>query len=414
MRRLVLFVLIVAALVAAAVWLADDPGAISLVWRGWRVDTSVGVLVAAFLVTLLVALFVLRLIAGISGRLRGFLARRREHRVQRGLESLGGGFAAVQAGQGDLARRFAKEAAALLDNNPATLILRKDAAALNGDMGEMQNAAAAMLARRDTELAGLRALATKSLAEGNVVDALNHARRALARKDAPVWAMRMALDAEISTERWADAIAALDSRLGRQAFTRVEHARLMSELLVRQSDVLLHQSDAGGAAVAAKKAMGAGGHTRGPVVAFARAMAAQGRGKKAAHAVERAWADAPHGDLLAAYKILVPGESALDWAKRIENLVQAAPEHIESRLAVAEASLQAELWGQARSRLSGLTAETMPSNIRARAAHLLAELERRQRGDAEAAADWLRLALEFHRAPGGKRVARTAEELLAS
>ena len=414
MRRLFLFVLIVGALVAAAVWLANDPGSISLIWRGWRVDTTVGVLVAVFLVALAVALTILRFFASVSGSLRGFLARRREQRIHRGLASLGDGFAAVQAGQGDAARRLAKEAAALLDNNPAALMLRKDAAILNGDVNEMRDAANAMLSRRGTELAGLRALANKSLAEGDVVGALNHARRALSRKDAPAWALRMALDAEISTERWADAIVALDSRLGRQAFTRVEHARLMSQLLVRQSDVLLHRGDTGGAAVAAKKAMGAGGHSRESVVAFARAMAAQGRGKKAAQTVERAWADAPHSDLLAAYKILVPGESALDWAKRIENLVQSAPDHIESRLAVAEASLQAELWGQARSRLSGLTAETMPANVRARAAHLLADLERRQRGDAEAAADWLKLALEFHRAPGRRIVPRSAAELLVS
>ena len=414
MRALFLFVVLVGVLVGAAVWLADDPGSISLVWRGWRVDTSMGVLVAVFLLTLAVALVVLRFFATISGSVRTFLARRREQRIHRGLTSLGDGFAAVQAGQADVARKLAKEASMLLDNNSAALVLRKEAAALNGDVNEMQDAANAMLARRETELAGLRALAAKSLAEGDVVGALNHARRALSRKDAPVWALRMALDAEISTERWSDAIGALDTRLGRQAFTRVEHARLMSQLLVRQSDVLLHQGNADAAAVAAKKAMGAGGQSRESVVAFARAMAAQGRGKKAAQAVERAWADAPHPDLLAAYKILVPGEASLEWAKRIENLVQAAPEHIESRLAVAEASLEAELWGQARSRLSGLTAETMPANVRARAAHLLAELERHQRGDAEAAADWLRLALEFHRTPGRRVAPRSAAELLAS
>ena len=414
MRALFLFVVLVGLMVGAAVWLADDPGSISLVWRGWRVDTSVGVLVAVFLLTLAAALVILRFVATVSGSVRTFLARRREQRIQRGLMSLGDGFAAVQAGQADIARKFAKEAAMLLDNNSAALVLRKEAAALNGDAIEMQDAATAMLARRGTELAGLRALANKSLVEGDVVGALNHARRALSRKDAPVWALRMALDAEISTERWSDAINALDTRLGRQAFTRVEHARLMSQLLTRQSDVLLRQGDTEAAAVAAKKAMGAGGHSRESVVAFARAMAAQGRGKKAAQAVERAWTEAPHPDLLAAYKILVPGEAALAWAKRIENLVQAAPDHIESRLAVAEASLEAELWGQARSRLSGLTAETMPANVRARAAHLLAELERRQRGDAEAAADWLKLALEFHRAPGRRAVPRSAAELLAS
>ena len=74
--------------------------------------------------------------------------------------------------------------------------------------------------------------------------------------------------------------------------------------------------------------------------------------------------------------------AARHWAQRVENLAKAAPDHPESRLAVASAALAAELWGQARNRLSGLTAEGMNADVRARAAQMLADLESRQRGDA--------------------------------
>ena len=46
-------------------------------------------------------------------------------------------------------------------------------------------------------------------------------------------------------------------------------------------------------------------------------------------------------------------------------------------LAGAAAALNAELWGQARNRLSGLTAQHMAPDVRARAARMLAELESR-------------------------------------
>jgi HemY protein len=413
MRRLFIYVAIVALLVAAAVWLANDPGTVALEWRGWRVDTSVGLLITSFIITVVVVLTILRLVAAVSGTVRAYLAAQREKRLQRGLTSLGDGFAAVQAGQVNTARRLAKEAASLLSDSSAVLVLRKEAAALGGDLREMQAAAMAMLARPETELAGLRALANKALADGDVVGALGHARKALGRKDTPAWAVRMVIDAEIATERWSDALSALDSKLGREAFAREEHARLMGRLLVRQAETALRNGDAAVAAVSAKKAMGAGGHTRDAVVVFAKAMAAQGKGRKAAGTVERAWAEAPHIELLSAYRTLVPAESSLDWAKRIESLVKGAPDHTESKLAVAEASLHAELWGQARNRLSGLTAETVDPETRARAAHLLAELETRQRGDAEAAADWLKIALEFHRAPPRPPRPQSAAELLA-
>lgn len=415
MGRLILYVLGVALLVAVAVWLANDPGDVHLAWHGWRVDTSVGVLVAAVIVLVAAILFIVKLAGIVGAAMRALAAKRREQRLNRGLTSLGDGFAAVAAGQASAARRLAREAASLLKDNSAVLVLRKEAAALNGNIKGVDAAAREMLERPETELAGLRTLATNALVAGDAVSAADYARRAWARRDPPGWALTLLLDLDISRERWDDALALIGSREARQAFTPAEHAALKSNIYVRVSAAALAHNNTTEAAVAAKRAMSVGGpQSRAAVVAFANAMAAQGKGAKAADAVERAWADQPHADLLVAYRGLVPGETAIAWAQRVEGLAKAAPDHPESRLAVAAAALNAELWGQARNRLSGLTAQHMTPDVRARAARMLAELESRQRGDADAAADWLKVALEFQDASAKKPQApRTVAELLA-
>lgn len=415
MGRLLLYVLGVAVLVAAAVWLANDPGAVHLAWRGWRVDTSVGVLIAALVVLVAFIVLVIRLAGSIGAAMRALAAKRRERRQHRGLMSLGDGFAAVMAGQISSARKLAREAGHLLKDNSAVLILRKEAAALEGDVQGVDAAARDMLARPETELAGLRTLATNAVAAGDVVGAADYARRAWTRRDPPAWALSTLLDLDISRERWDDALALIGSKAARQAYTPAQHAQLKSNIYVRISAMALAHRNTTEAAIAAKRAMGVGGPaSRAAVVAFANAMAAQGKGPKAASAVERAWADAPHADLLAAYRGLAPGETAIAWAQRVETLAKAAPDHPESRLAVAAAALSAELWGQARNRLSGLTAQNMNLDVRARAARMLAELESRQRGDADAAADWLKVALEFHDTTAREiRPPRNAAELLA-
>src|SRR3954465_1860917 len=99
MGRLVLYILGVAVLVAAAVWLANDPGAVHLAWHGWRVDTSVGVLVAALVLLVVVIVLLIRLAGSLGAAMRALAAKRRERRLNRGLMSLGDGFAAVMAGQ---------------------------------------------------------------------------------------------------------------------------------------------------------------------------------------------------------------------------------------------------------------------------------------------------------------------------
>ena len=415
--RLLTYAIGLGLLVAAAVWLANDPGAVSLTWRGWQVDTSVGVLIAAFVALLVLILAAFRLAGTVNRTIRALAASRRERRLKRGLASLGNGYAAVMAGQRDTALKLAKEASTLLKDNVAVLVLRKEAAALDGNQNEVQAAAQAMLARPETELAGLRTLAAGALARGDDVLARDYATRAWSRRDA-AWALTMLLDLAVAAGRWDEALALLEAKPARLAFGPREHGRLRAQLFVRVGEAALARGDASAAAVAAKRALGTGGHGGGSgrdaVSLYARAMVASGKGRKAEATVERAWADDPHPILLAAYRVLQPGETALNWAKRVENLAQAAPDHVESKLAVAEASLAAELWGQARNRLSGLTVEGVDPEIRARAARLLAELEARQRGDADAAADWLKVALEFHQAtPASVKAPRSAAELLA-
>ena len=414
MSRLFLYIVGVAILVMIAVWLADDPGTVSMVWHGWRVDTSVGVVAAVGALFITLVLVLIHFADSLSAAVQALAARRRERRLSRGLMSLGDGFAAVMAGQRGAARKLAREASSLLKDNSAVLILRKEAAALDGDTRGVDLAARAMLARPETELAGLRTLAVNALAAGDSVSAGEHARRAWMRRDPPAWALTLLLDLAIAREHWDDALALLDGKAARQAYSADDHAQLKAGVYVRIAEAALARNNTSEAAVAAKRAMGvAGPNSRGPVVVFARAMAAQGKGAKAASAVERAWGETPHGDLLTAYRGLAPGETALAWAQRVENLAKAAPDHPESRLAVAQASLDAQLWGQARNRLSGLTAEGMDPTIRARAARMLAELEARQRGDSDAASDWLKVALEFHDATAQQPPPRNTAELLA-
>jgi HemY protein len=391
--RIALYLVAVAAAVAGAVWLANDPGAAILTWRGWQVQTSVALLLILALVLVLALWTLLRVAAWVRGSLKAYAAQQRERRMRRGLATLGDGFAAAHAGHGATARRLAREAGALLGETPAVLVLRKQAAALDGDAAELKAAAEALLERPETEAAALKALATRALADGDAVGATSYARRALTRGEAHDWAVRLLLDAAIAGARWGEALEVLDGAAARTSFAPAERQKLRARLRVEQARAQLAEGQPAAAARTAERAMDEGGGVA-AVALYAKAMAAQGKGRKAASDIERAWARRPDPLLLAAYRALVPGETALDWARRVETLTQSQPDHPESRLAIAEASLGAELWGRARQRLNGLTSELQPPSVRARAARLMADLENGERGDTAAVARWLREALK--------------------
>jgi HemY protein len=239
----------------------------------------------------------------------------------------------------------------------------------------------------------LRALASRAAKDGDVIGAVSYARRAMTRGDTPAWAVHLTLDAEIAAGRWSEAITVLDSAAGREVYAPSELQRLRARLRVHHAQAQLAEGQSVPAARTAQRAMDEGGGI--PAVAiYAKAMAAQGKGRKAASDIERAYTQQPDAALVAAYRTLVPGETSLDWARRVEALVQSQPDHPESRLAVAEASLGAELWGRARNRLNGLTSDLQPVAIRARAARLMADVENGENGDSDAAARWLREAIK--------------------
>src|SRR6185503_20081821 len=115
MWRLFSYVLRAALLIALVVWLADNPGAVSLDWLGWHIDTSFAVLAAGVLLLLIIVVLLVRL----GGRLlrgpRNLRRNREMRRLRDGHRALTAGLTAVAAGEADAARRQANRAARLLD-----------------------------------------------------------------------------------------------------------------------------------------------------------------------------------------------------------------------------------------------------------------------------------------------------------
>ena len=158
MARALWFLFVLGLLVIAAVWLADNPGSVTVYWRDYRADTSVALL--------LVAVALIAVAAAAAYRLWRFIRRApaslsragRERRRRRGYLALTQGLVAVAAGDAEEARHQVKRADGLLDDPPLTLLLSAQAAQLAGDEGAGGNYFAAMLERPETEFLGLRGL----------------------------------------------------------------------------------------------------------------------------------------------------------------------------------------------------------------------------------------------------------------
>lgn len=388
MSRVLLYIVVVGILVVAAVWFAEHPGKVDIWWMGLYIGTNVPILLLAVFGLLLLLGLSFRLLEAVFGLPGRWGRSRRVARQRKGYLALIDGLSAVAAGDADQAWRNAKRADSLLRDPPLTMLLSAQAAQLSGDSDAAKQHFTAMLDRPETAFLGLRGLLTQAIKDGDQAAALDYARRARAlNPDAP-WLTATLFDLQARAGLWAEALDTLGH--ARNVFAPEEIRRKKAVVLFERST---QAESAGGIREASKLLREAIQADPGFVAANVRLaglLAKDGKAKRAAGLLEDAWRFNPHPDLARTYLGLFPADDRLQRVRRAETLANANSGHVESHLVIAEAALAAELWGQARNHLMA-AAELRPTS---RVWRLLAEVEERETGNAEATRHWLAQAAD--------------------
>lgn len=352
-RTLWLFAKIAVA-VAAAVWLVKHPGTVTVDWQGWRVEASVGVAALAGLVVVAVAALAYATWRSIRRTPRAIVAARRDRRRAAGYRALTEGLVAVAAGDPDSARRHARKADGLLKEPPLTMLLSAQAAQLSGDTVAAKRDFEAMLERPETEFLGLRGLIVQALKDGDSGTALALARRAYALRPTTPWVLETLIDLHSKAGDWRET----QKYLGEARRSKVVAE---GQAQLREAALLAERARAAAAADRQDEAFEQARHAHdldpalAPATAIlARRVAAEGRLRRARKLVEAGWTAGPHPMLVPVYLDIVGAKTALERYTAVRDLVEDAPAHAESRVAVATAAIDAELWGEARRQLDAL------------------------------------------------------------
>jgi HemY protein len=387
--RLLPAIIAIALAVAGAVFIADRPGTVALVWQGWRIDTSVAVLVLGVVLVAMIAAALFHLLRLVI-RGPGMFARgRRERRRRRGYRALSQGMVAVAAGDPAEAKRFARQADVLLAEPPLTLLLSAQAAQLNGDEKAAEKYFTAMLDRAETEFLGLRGLIMQTLKRGEEAEALKLAERAKALRPKTQWVLASLFELQARAGKWAAAEATLALAARRKALPAVDSERHRAVMLYEQSRVASAENrDRDAVRLVAKAHALAPGFTQ-AAARYAEMLKAAGQTRHARKVIETAWSKVPHPELAAAYEALFGDERPLQRLKRFEALIVRHKDHIESHVALAAAALKARLWGEARRHLANAGGREDNAAPSPRVCRLMAELEEAEHADLPAARLWL-------------------------
>ena len=384
LRTIIWFVFAIVAMFGA-VWLAERPGSVTAEFRGWRLDTSVGVLMISVLVLILLSVggwLLYRWIVGAPGAL---LDGWGESRRRRGYRELTQGLAAVAAGDGVEAQKHARKAEQLLSEPALTLLLSAQSAQLNGDRDGARRAFTAMLDDDQMAFLGLRGLIGQSLRDGDQAQALAYAERAFRLRPQTPWVVHSLFDMQAQVGHWRDAQETLETGIRRKVVTADKGRTLKALLEVERSREAQREGRPGDALALAREAFGLAPERIAVTRRLAELQIEAGEAKKAMKTIERGWSLAPHPDLASLYLEASGETEALKRIAVARRLAALNPSDIESHLMLAQASLDAGLWGEARRHLDG-AAGTNPST---RVCRLMAEVEEREQTGPDKVRAWL-------------------------
>jgi HemY protein len=390
--RTIWFFVKVAILVAAAIWLANRPGRVSVTWLGYNADLAVGTFLAAIVVLILILYVIWRAWHILRRAPTDFVLFRRNRRQAKGFRALTRGLVAAAAGDAAEAKRLARTAHGLLDHAPLTLLLAAQAAQLEGDEIAAGRYFEALSKNPEASLLGLRGLATAALKRGDETAALRYSEQALQAYPNAEWAAETAHRLQVKLGRPADDSLKALVRAGSMSAKAGQQRRAVL-LAEKARQALLAETaepDIDAAIRTAREALKLDAHSVPARLILANLLARGGKRREAARLIEQAWDSEPHPLLARAFAEAEPGERPLDRMKRLERLAKQNPDHAETHRILANTALSAGLWGEARRHLDRLlNRERAGDGLSQSTCRAMAILEDGEKSDPVAARRWL-------------------------
>lgn len=368
MLRAIGLVIIGAASVILALWLASLAGNLAFSIGGLSVEMPTALAIAALGLLLFLTLVVARLIWRMLTLPRWLRLRAERRRRAGGDKSRTAALVALAAGDATAARREAGRARRLLGDGPETLMLAAEAERLAGDQKAATRLFARLADHQDAALIGLRGLFRQAVEREDWPEASALAARAEEAYPGGQWLRDERERLAARTGDWRQALALAAPDLGGTPGARAAYAVAAAEA----------EPDGERGLTMARQAARDYPEFPPAALAYARRLRASGREDRAQETLARAWAARPQPDLAAF--ALAPITDPMQRLRVAAKLVAGLPHHPESHLLLADANLAAGLFTEAR---RNLEAARVAGARDRRAWLLLADLEAATQGDTE-------------------------------
>lgn len=207
MRRVITLLVVAAATIAIAWWVAGLTGTVAATIAGYTIETTTPVAFVALVVGVAMLYLILRFLFGVLG-LPGWIGRLRARRGREaGEKAVTRTLVALAAGDANAARSEAARARRLLGDTAQTLLHAAEAARLSGYDEEASALFRLLAERKDAGFLGLRGLFRQAMSRQDWAEAAQLGQQAEALRPGANWLRSERSELAIRTGNWQQAIA---------------------------------------------------------------------------------------------------------------------------------------------------------------------------------------------------------------
>ncbi len=390
MVQLLGWLMLLVALSIGVVWMTEHPGIIAIDWMGYRIETPIGILIAAAVLALIALAPVFMLLRKLFALPNRYRMHSEQQRYHKGLDELTGAITALAADDLSRAEGHTRKAERLIGKTPLTSLLGAQISYKQQDISGTREQLTHMLEHDQTHFIAARALSSLARNDGDLDAAIAHAKDALAQKPKSDWAARTLVELYLQKKAWQQAEQVVKSERRSRRMDRATGDHLLALLFYLQA---ANARESGQTETALRTVLLAHKHDPSfiPATLLGASLASEsGSKRKAIGIIQRSWKAVAHPELSKRLLEISEDDSSSRIMKRFRSLAAVHPSHVESQLALAQAALHTKQWDTARSHLkAALGLAKTP-----RAYKLLAELERLESHNEKAAGEWLSKASE--------------------
>lgn len=393
---IILFLIILLIVIAGVfvMWASRLPGGLTLdLGNGTLYEFElVWALLAILLVGAAMAL-IWSLLTGLVTLPSRFSRSRRASKVKAANKALADGLLAAEAGDAAMAQKLSKKAAQHADDDRLKLLLEARAAEISDDWSGAERAWGQLARLPGGQLAGLRGAASAASARGDAISAEARTREALEMKSGADWPFNSLFDTQVAAGNWNEALKTLAIGEKRSQISGESLRRRRAVLYTARAAALQHSERKESQRLLADAIRSAPSF---PPAAWhgARQLMIDNKIKAAQGVLELGWKARPHPALAQLVRRLDTNATPAIIAQRLKSLIEANPDHRESRILTAEIAMQDRDWLNAVKTLALLVEEKPTARL-----CLLLEKALRGYGDLTEADRWGRMAVTAAREP---------------